>query len=39
MGTVTDEYDNIKKWAETNNMKIHPSKTKEMVVNRARSRS
>src|SRR6218665_3577945 len=38
-GTVTDKYDNIKKWAETNNMKIHPSKTKELVVTRARTRS
>src|SRR6218665_1531990 len=34
-----DEYDNIKKWAETNNMKIHPSKTKELDVTLARTRS
>src|SRR6218665_4201621 len=39
IGTVTDEYDNIKKWAETNNMKIHSSQTKELVVTRARTRS
>ena len=39
IGMVTDEYDNIKKWAETNNMKIYPSKTKELVVTRARTRS
>jgi len=38
IGTLVDEFDNIKKWAENNNMKIHPSKTKELIVSRARSR-
>ena len=37
--TLTDEYENIKQWAEMNNMKIHPSKTKELIVTRARSRT
>src|SRR6218665_372384 len=37
IGTLVEEFDNIKKWAENNNMKIHPSKTKELIVSRARS--
>src|SRR6218665_1351977 len=39
IGTLVDEFDNIKKWAENNNMKIHPSKTKGLIVSRARSRT
>ena len=36
--TVTEEFDNIKRWVnkEANNMAIHPSKTKELIVYRAR---
>src|SRR6218665_1616894 len=37
--TLNDEYKNIKQWAEMNNMKIHPSKTKELIVTRVRSRT
>ena len=36
VSTVAAEFDNIKRWAEANNMAIHPSKTKELVVYRAR---
>ena len=39
IGTLVDEFDNIKKWAENNNMRIHSSKTKELIVSRARSRT
>ena len=37
--TLNNEYENIKQWAEMNNMKIHPSKTKELIVTWARSRT
>jgi len=30
--TATEEFDNIQSWTAKNNLKIHPSKTKEMVV-------
>src|SRR6218665_1166597 len=39
VSTVAAEFDNIKRWAEANNMVIHPSKTKELVIYRARRRS
>ena|SRR6218665_3390729 len=39
VGTLNYEFDNIEKWAENNNMKIHPSVTKELIVSRARSRT
>src|SRR6218665_2622124 len=39
VSTVAAEFDNIKRWAEANNMSIHPSKTKELVIYRARRRS
>src|SRR6218665_426288 len=39
VSTVAEDFDNIKRWAEANNMAIHPSKTKELVVYRARRRS
>src|SRR6218665_1656994 len=39
VSTVAAEFDDIKHWAEANNMAIHPSKTKELVVYRARRRS
>src|SRR6218665_2623048 len=38
VGTVTDEFLNIRNWAAENNMLIHPSKTKELVVYRGRNR-
>src|SRR6218665_3834119 len=38
VGTDTDEFDNIRNWAAANNMLIHPSKTKELVVYRRRNR-
>ena len=38
-GTVGEELENIKGWAAANNMVIHPTKTKELVVYRARRRS
>src|SRR6218665_573257 len=30
--TTIEEFDNIQSWAAKNNMKIHPSKTTEMIV-------
>jgi len=30
--TATDEFDNFESWVAKNNLKIHPSKTKEMIV-------
>src|SRR6218665_3273318 len=30
--TAIEEYDNIRSWALKNNLKIHPSKTKEIIV-------
>ena len=30
--TATEEFDNIQSWAAKNNLKIHPSKTKEIIV-------
>ena len=30
--TATEEFYNIQSWAAKNNLKIHPSKTKEMIV-------
>src|SRR6218665_3603068 len=30
--TATEEFENIQSWAAKNNLKIHPSKTKEMIV-------
>src|SRR6218665_1778495 len=30
--TATEEFDNIQSWTAKNNLKIHPSKTKEMIV-------
>src|SRR6218665_2760129 len=30
--TAVEEFDNINSWALKNNLKIHPSKTKEMIV-------
>src|SRR6218665_157202 len=38
VGTVTDEFVNIRNRAAENNMLIHPSKTKELVVYRGRNR-
>src|SRR6218665_3209204 len=38
VSTVAAQFDNIKSWAEANNMAIHPSKTKELVIYRARRR-
>src|SRR6218665_869837 len=35
--TVTDEFNNIQSWAAKNNLKIHPSKTKEIIFYRRRS--
>src|SRR6218665_1098537 len=32
--TVTDEFNNIQSWAAKNNLKIHPSKTKEIIFSR-----
>ena len=39
IGTIKGEYDSIVQWAEKNNTKIHPSKMKELIVYRARSRT
>ena len=39
IGTIKDGYENIVQWVEKNNMKIHPSKTKEFIIYRARSRT
>ena len=30
--TATEEFDNIQSWAAKNNLKVHQSKTKEMIV-------
>jgi len=30
--SAVEEFDNINSWALKNNLKIHPSKTKEMIV-------
>lgn len=35
VGTVAEVYDSIKEWAAANNVIIHPSNTKELVVYRA----
>src|SRR6218665_3653195 len=39
VGTVAEELENIKCWAAANDMAIHPTKTKELVVYRAKRRS
>src|SRR6218665_171420 len=36
--TVTDEFNNIQSWAAKNNLKIHPSKTKEIIFSRRHSK-
>src|SRR6218665_3305635 len=36
--TVTDEFNNIQSWAVKNNLKIHPSKTKQIISSRRRSK-
>src|SRR6218665_3257333 len=36
--TVTDEFNNIQSWAAKNNLKIHPSKTKEIIFSWRRSK-
>ena len=36
--TIAEEFEDIKDWAAANNMLIHPSKTKELVVYQARNR-
>src|SRR6218665_1301082 len=35
--TVTEEFENIQTWAAKNNLKIHPNKTKEMLIFRRRT--
>jgi len=39
VGTVAEELEDIKGWAAANNMVIHPTKNKELVVYRSRRRS
>src|SRR6218665_2628348 len=39
VGTVAEKLENIKRWAAANEMVIHPTTTKELVVYRARRRS
>ena len=34
---VTDEFNNVEPWAANNSLKIHPSKTKEILFSRRRS--
>src|SRR6218665_685409 len=34
---VTEEFENIQTWAAKNNLKIHPNKTKEMLIFRRRT--
>lgn len=38
IGTINEEFNNIEQWADNNNMKVHPSKTKELIVSRPRSK-
>src|SRR6218665_1892890 len=38
VGTVTDEFHNIRNWAAANNISSYPSKTKVLVVYRGRNR-
>src|SRR6218665_2427489 len=38
VGTVIEEFSNIQAWASRNNLRIHPNKTKEMIVYRRRSK-
>src|SRR6218665_2529273 len=37
-GTIKEEFNNIEQWANNNNMKLHPSKTTELIVSRPRSK-
>ena|SRR6218665_1548093 len=38
IGTINEEFNNIEKWAKNYNMKVHTSKTKEVIVSRPRSK-
>src|SRR6218665_491302 len=38
IGTVIKDFSNIQAWASRNNLRIHPNKTKEMIVYRRRSK-
>ena len=35
---ISEEFANIRSWATLNNLKIHPNKTKEMIIYRRRNK-
>src|SRR6218665_464373 len=36
--TISEEFANIRSWATLNNLRIHPNKTKEMIIYRRRNK-